>query len=657
MNFLKRFKKPSLLHPIQRSRYYRLLKTVEWTAVLVVLIIIAVVGLLIREYYFPIKNLYLEFTEARSALQSAQDSLQNQNFAEAADSLGQAHQELVDAQADLDRIVLPFLLDRLTAKQRAIAQQLLVVGIRASASLQEFTLFANDVMLVLSSDQKFKLDNVTAEQKKELLKKLFESPPLLQGIKAELELSLLSLEQIPADELALPIRQFVAPLIPKLEETVSKANQLIDLARLTPPLVGYPEAKTYLFLLQNNAELRPTGGFIGTYGILKVKDGEIASFETDNIYNLDGPAEAYLNLEPPAPIRQYMGVSRWYMRDANWSPDFSVSARKVEWFYHQEGGSEKQIDGVIAITPTVISSLLEITGPITINGLEFNQDNFIDLLQYQVEKGYYQQGISMAERKNIVGELGQAIIQKFFHLSLDEWLAVAEIIDDNLNEKQILIYDQNGEFWNFVKENNWAGTLKDVADDYLMVVDANLAALKTDKVIKRQVDYSVLENEQGELIAKASITYRNDGDFSWQTTRLRTYTRIYVPLGSQLISSSGALADDRSRQPGQITTETDLGKTVFGGFISIEPDQTGTLTFEYRLPSALAKKVKQGYYNLTVQKQPGTIEPGLKVDLDFRGKIADFSPTGFSAKRLDETRVEYNSNLRLDREFTVNLAK
>lgn len=657
MNFLESLKKPNILHPIKRSKYYRLLRTVEWTAVLVILIIIAVIGLLVREYFFPIKNLYLEFSEARTELSSAETHLNERQFAEAALDLNRANQELQDAQADLDKIVLPYLLDKLTARQRNIARELIAVGIRASSSLEEFTGFAGEVMSIIEPDSQFKLDNITPEQKKALLQKLFEAPPKLQGIKAELELSLATLEQIPTDDLALPIKQFVSPVLPKLYEAIGRANQLIDLARLAPPLVGYPEGKTYLFLLQNNAELRPTGGFIGTYGILKVKNGEIVSFDTDNVYNLDGPAESYLNVEPPLPIKKYMGVDHWYMRDANWSPDFATSAKKVEWFYHQEHGTEDKIDGVIAITPTFINSLLNITGPITINGLEFNQDNFVDQLQYQVEQGFYHEGISEADRKNIVGELGQEIIKCFFHLSFEEWLAVGQSVEDNLNEKQILIYDQNGEFWNYVKENNWAGTLKDVADDYLLVVDANLASLKTDKVVDRQIDYMVTQKENGDLAAKVSITYDNRGNFSWQTTRLRTYTRIYVPLGSKLIGSSGALADDRTKQPGEVITETELGKTVFGAFISIEPGESGTLSFEYLLPQALAEKAKQGYYNLTVQKQPGTIEPGLKVDLDFNSNIEDFYPTGFSTRRPDETSVEYDSNLRLDREFTVNLAR
>lgn len=76
--------------------------------------------------------------------------------------------------------------------------------------------------------------------------------------------------------------------------------------QVVPRLVGFEEPETYLFLLQNNHELRPTGGFIGTYGILKLQDGEIKEFETDNIYNLDKSTQPILQESAPEPIAIYL---------------------------------------------------------------------------------------------------------------------------------------------------------------------------------------------------------------------------------------------------------------------------------------------------------------------------------------------------------------
>ncbi len=81
-----------------------------------------------------------------------------------------------------------------------------------------------------------------------------------------------------------------------------------------------------------------------------------------------------------------------------------------------------------------------------------------------------------------------------------------------------------------------------------------------------------------DLIGKTEITYQNNADFTWKSTRLRTYTRVYVPLGSELISSAGAMENDKIKDPqlqaGQVEAATEFGKTFFGAFISIEPHET-----------------------------------------------------------------------------------
>ncbi|MFH1225984.1 MAG: DUF4012 domain-containing protein [bacterium] len=647
------FKKPNLLHPLLRRRYEQRLRAFKWAVLSGCLVIASVIALLFFIYYPPIKNLYRQVSQAQKSVQSAENHLANQELGQAGESLGLAKEQLILAGHDLDKIVLPGYLGQLAEEQKAIVRELLAIGVRSAQALEELAFLADDLLKVFQ-DEDIELNQITPAQKKEILQKLFESPPLLQGIKAKLDLSLISLEQAPIDFLVFPVRQLVAPLLPKLQEAATRAQQLVILSQLLPPMAGYPEAKTYLFLLQNNSELRPTGGFIGTYGILKVKDGEIASFQTDNVYNLDGPAEKFLDIRPPAPLAEYLLADRWFLRDANWSPDWPISARKAEWFYQKEGGLEK-IDGVIAITPTVISSLLTITGPLEVDGLRFTADNFVEVLQYQVEKGFYQQGRATAERKSVIGDLGRLIIEKLMALPFNRWPEVAVLLKANLDEKQILIYDKNNEAWDFVLANNWAGAVKNTADDYLMVIDANLASLKTDKVVRREIDYSVQPDEAGDLIAKVKITYHNEGEFSWQTTRLRTYTRVYAPVGSELIGADGAMANDRSQEPGEVMVSSELGKTVFGAFIAIEPGQKGELGLEYKLPTALAKKARQGYYNLTIQKQPGTAGHQLLVNLSFNNKIKEFSPTGFANRRIGENNVKFETDLRVDREFGVKL--
>jgi len=123
-------------------------------------------------------------------------------------------------------------------------------------------------------------------------------------------------------------------------------------------LLGYNGPRKYLFLFQNNHEIRATGGFIGSYGVLNVHNGNVKELFVDGIFNPDG--QLSVRVVPPKPIQKIS--TNWSTHDANWFPNFPTSAEKIAWFYEKTGGPT--VDGIITLTPTVMEKLLEITGPI-----------------------------------------------------------------------------------------------------------------------------------------------------------------------------------------------------------------------------------------------------------------------------------------------------
>jgi hypothetical protein len=189
--------------------------------------------------------------------------------------------------------------------------------------------------------------------------------------------------------------------------------------------------------------------------------------------------------------------------------------------------------------------------------------------------------------------------------------------------------------------------------DYLMFVDANLAALKTDQYVKRGVTYQLAFNNKGDLIAKATMNYQNNGSFTWKSTRYRTYTRLYVPKGSKLINTVGSMSADKSVVPGKTDVFEDLGKTVFGAFISIEPGKSGSLSFEYQLPDSIKEMILNGNYDLLIQKQAGTTGHALSLGLNFQDKIKDAVPAE-EKKDWGNNSYVLNTDLSVDREVKIN---
>ncbi len=75
--------------------------------------------------------------------------------------------------------------------------------------------------------------------------------------------------------------------------------------------------------------------------------------------------------------------------------------------------------------------------------------------------------------------------------------------------------------------------------DFLWIVDANLAAYKTDGKMDKKVTYALDAHDPSHPTATVTLTYHNTTDhMDWRYTRYRSYTRIYVPEGATLISSA-----------------------------------------------------------------------------------------------------------------------
>lgn len=431
-----------------------------------------------------------------------------------------------------------------------------------------------------------------------------------------------------------------------LAQIFQNTAELKDAISLMPNFLGYEKPRAYLALFLNNAELRPGGGFIGSYALIKLDKGKITLFETSGSENLDWAAPADFKVEPPEALKKYLYLKHWYFRDANWSPDFCESSRAAAWFYRFEGGKDgSKIDGVIGLTPPVVEELVKITGPVTVDNKVFNAENIIDELQYQVEVAFLKEGKSRRERKILIGALGRELLVKIADLPPWKWAGIYSIAQEMFKEKQLMIWSADKAVEAALVKQGWAGEMKRTDGDYLMVVDANLSALKTDPKVERAIHYEVAPAGE-RLKARVTIEYNHRGQFDWKTTRYRTYTRVYVPFGSELISSNGFMENDKIKSGGKIeprfaiVTE-ELGKTVFGGFIAIEPGESGTLILEYYLPEKIVQQAAAGLYTLFVQKQLGSTASKLTVDADF-------------GKTVKQEAFHQEMNLREDREFILN---
>ena len=610
-------------------------------------------GILALKYYKVFEDTYKKALAGKESLILAEEKIKGKKFKEAKNILDWGVINFKGARTNLEKLTI---LNSLSFFKRELnfLEDLLLIGEDLAIALSQVSGFASDISQIYGTKKSFA--ELKEKEKEEILKKIGESESFFYRIKFNIDEAVKKFEEISQKKslFSLKLEKEISPLREKLFNLQKLIDNFSPLVKVIPQVAGYKKEKTYLFLLENNQELRPTGGFIGTYGILKLKNGEITYFRTDNIYNLDGPAEEFLKVKPPWPLEKYLENPYWFMRDSNWSPDFPTSAEKALWFYKAEGGKE-EIDGVIAITPKLISDLLVLTGPIRVEGLFLTDENFADQLIERVEVEYYKLGIPESQRKEIIGKLAEEIKKRLFALPLSEWSKIFEVFVKNLEEKHFLIYLRDKEAYELIKKKEWNGELKEYKGDFLMVVDANLGSLKTDSVVERSIRYEI-DAFKKPIRARVTLNYKNLGFFSWKTTRYRTYTRIYIPKGSKLIRVEGAMENDKIKDPqrrkGKVEVGEEKGKTFFGAFISIEPQESRNLIFEYELPENISKILEQNYYSLYIQKQPGLLSPPLTINLKFDKNIKSAFP-GEKKEEWYDNLYKIHFNLLKDREFII----
>ncbi|MBP6889723.1 MAG: DUF4012 domain-containing protein [Candidatus Moranbacteria bacterium] len=376
------------------------------------------------------------------------------------------------------------------------------------------------------------------------------------------------------------------------------------------------EVRTFLILFQNNLELRPGGGFIGSFGILKVKDGTIVEFTTHDTGNFDGRIPS--TITPPYPMSTLLHIDSWKLRDSNFSPDFPTNARQAITFYAMGDGQE-HFDGVIGITTEVLESVLNITGPVTLDGFPgtYAADKAVIDLEYQVEQGYRDQNIAAGERKSVLKILGDVILTKVKALPVDKQYELFTTMLRDLHSKAIQVYFVDEYLQGVVADAGWDGAVDSTwHDDSFMLIDANLGALKSDYHMRRRIEYTVdLSKEVPQATLKMIYTHTGVAR-NWYTKDYISYLRAYLPEGSFITSVTNGDAP---------VYGNDLGKKYVGVTVGVPLASERTVTFEYTLPKTIDTSE---WYNLKVTKQSGVTGTPLSVTIiDKQGKIKTFNET------------------------------
>ncbi|MCK5465993.1 DUF4012 domain-containing protein, partial [Candidatus Parcubacteria bacterium] len=320
-----------------------------------------------------------------------------------------------------------------------------------------------------------------------------------------------NIEKVNIDYIPEDLREKMEMAKSQLPAISKNFNNLSNDFPVIAKILGSERPQEYLLLFQNSSEMRATGGFVGSYGILDIEDGKIKNLFIDGIFNPDGQLTE--KIVPPIPIQKISDA--WSMHDANWFIDFPTSAKKVALFYEKTGGPT--VDGVIAITPKVLEKMLEVTGPIEMSeyNIVIDKNNFLTETQLQVEELYDKEE---NKPKQILADLAPKIIDELFDteaLSSEKkaqrYLDIINILEESFKEKHILFYHRDSEINDMIIKRGWGGQILDSNGDYLSVAHSNINGYKTDAVIDEKIIHNSEISSDGSVVDTVRIIRKHTG--------------------------------------------------------------------------------------------------------------------------------------------------
>ncbi|MBI2506649.1 MAG: DUF4012 domain-containing protein [Candidatus Colwellbacteria bacterium] len=394
-----------------------------------------------------------------------------------------------------------------------------------------------------------------------------------------------------------------------------------------------PEEERLLVLFLNPSEMRPIGGFAGSYGEVILERGNVKEIKVNDIYYPD-----HFLKKKIVPPRQLQTVTvDWGARDAAWFFDFPTSAKKTMELIEASDVYAKdgvRFDGVVALNVRVIEDVLEFTGPIKLPeyDLTLTKDNFLEEIQQEVEIGQDKQ--AGENPKRVLGALTPILIERLNKLDSSDKNALAFAFLARAANKDIQFYFNDPKVERFVEKVGWAGKIASLPDDwsgdYLAVVNTNVAGGKTDARVEQKVKLKSEIDASGRVNNHLAITRRHFGresEASWYRAKNQNFMKIFATPGAELVSLTGATPKnvspqidyfaqgysrdpvlesvERTRKETKYSTETyqESGRNVFAAWFSTLPGETKTLEVNYK--SGHLSFRENAKYQFVLDKQSG----------------------------------------------------
>jgi hypothetical protein len=386
---------------------------------------------------------------------------------------------------------------------------------------------------------------------------------------------------------------FLDTKVDEYEEQVDDAATDTDLAvhalDVVPGLLGADGPRTYLVLFGSPAETRELGGFVGNAAIVTAEDGDI---ELERVVRARELNEATANLPPERldeisvlgfPTR-YLDYEPW----RNWqnvtgTPDFPTVSNMVRELGPDAIG--RPVDGVLYVDPEGLAGLLQLTGPIDVEGLDeqISSENVVDFLLREQYVLYPE----TPDRADFLEGVAERTFELLTSSDLPGPRSIGRALGGAVDGGHLRLWTFDPAEQELFARLGTSGAFgRSDADDDLLVTVANANPNKIDAYLHREIVYEAdLDPDTGDVQAQVTVTLENTAP-----TDLSDYVIGNAngePQGTNrtflsLYSGLGVLAASVDGRPVEYEAQAEYGMRRAGVFVSVPPGGRTQIVFDLR---------------------------------------------------------------------------
>jgi hypothetical protein len=390
---------------------------------------------------------------------------------------------------------------------------------------------------------------------------------------------------------------------------------------LLPTILASQGRKTYAILIQDSQELRATGGFINVVAIVTIDHGVLVDKQVFSSYELD--QKIYGKVQPPNEITQYLNEKQFYLRDANWDPDFYSSATTISWFI--EKSLNRKMDGVIALDSYAIKDLIKAIGPI-----DLPQYNEVITDKNFFERSEFHSEVLLADgatKPEYLSVFTSALLENITKISAEKTPGFLNALEDTVDSKHLLVAFMEPGIQDSFRALGWTGEIMtpncpaEIQSDKCVVdaiaqMETNIGVNKANFSLTRTINQTVNVTKEG-LVNNRRVVLRNDANSNaWPEGDYKALFRFYLDPAA----TNEVLTIDNEKVP--VSLKMDHGKKVVTFVANVPIQKEVTIDLTYFIPQEFGdKKFGLVFFD---QKQPGTDEDVEKITVKYDPL---FSPT------------------------------